>query len=150
MNRLNLEEGLLTPKARELLDSTWQESVEVVLEDMSTWPDLHYAYAVGRDGLKLTYSIGPNGELVSEGTYNPDLYYNLATTVEEYLTGIGHPAPAHVTVELEKELLFVASCGELFLVASFGKDVERGYMSMKLAKRVAHLRNLYRSQRKGR
>jgi len=143
------EDSWLTPKAMDLLDPTLQEGVIAILEDMAWWPHLKYAYVIGKDGLKLTYSIGQMGELVSEESYRPSLFYNLATTVEEYLANIDHPAPAHVTVELAGELLFVASTGELFLVASFESDVERGYMSMKLAKRIAHLCTLHRMRRKG-
>lgn len=148
-NEAKLDSSWLTDEAKRNLNSAWQERVLLVLKDMSNWPQLRYALAVGLDGSKLTGVIGPDGKEAQVKTYPPLLLFYMAGTVEEYLADIDHSAPAHVTIELEDEVLFIGSTGEFYLVASLDADVHRGYMSMKLSKRIKHLRSLFSREQMG-
>ena len=107
-------------------------------------PHIRYAYAIGQSGSRLTNAIGPDGELIKDEDSNPQMFYHLTKIVEEYLENINQPAPAHVTVELEDEMLFVGSTGALILVASFDGSAARGFVGMKLTKRISHLRGIYK------
>lgn len=142
--RKRFDESWLTQVARDNLKQALQDSVLVILQDLSMWMNLKYAYIISRDGLKLTETIGPEGELGESETYSPDVFFNLAKIMGEYLTGFENETLTHVTVELEDELLFIGATEELFLIASFEGHVARGYMSMKLDKRVSHLKNMLR------
>ncbi|MFC2150400.1 hypothetical protein ACFLQV_02735 [Calditrichota bacterium] len=144
------DERWLTSEALDLMSHQWHERILVIMEDLSKWTHLRYAFAIGRDGIQLTHPIGPKGTILDEKAYSHEIFHHLALTVEEYLVNIEHPAPAYVTIELEHELLFVASTGAVYLVASFEDVVERGYMSMKLKKRIAHLRNVSQQYDRGR
>lgn len=132
------------------LDEFWRERVFNILQDLAELPHLKYAYAVGEGGSRLTKMIGPDSEIIDNEESDPIMYYHLAKTVEEYLDHIEQPAAAHVTIELEDEMLFVGSTGALILVASFDGDAARGYVGMKLTKRISHLRNIFRASAKQR
>lgn len=148
--KLTAQEFWLTKEAQDVLSHAWQERLLVIIEDLAGWPHLNYAFAISKDCVQLTHPIGPGGDVVNEKAYSTDVFHHLAMTVEDYLVNIEHPAPAYVTIELEGELLFVASTGTVYLVASFEGIVERGYMSMKLKKRIAHLRNIAAQHTRGR
>ena len=135
----------LTSNASDELDEFWQERVVNILGDLSVLPHLRYAYAVGLKGGRLTEIIGPGGEIVTDLRSDPAVYFHLAQIVENYLTLIDQPAAAHVTVELADEMLFVGSTGALILVASFDGNAARGFVGMKLAKRISHLRSIFKS-----
>ncbi len=150
MSKKSAQETWLTPEAMDILSHVWQERIALIIEDLADWPHMNYAFAINNDGVKLTYKIGPGGTVVNEDAYPTEVFHHLANTVEEYLMNIEHPADAQVTIELENELLFVASTGEIYLVASFKGIVERGYLGMKLKKRIAHLKSLSAQQQKGR
>jgi hypothetical protein len=140
----------LTKEAFELLDEFWCERVINILQDLSELPHLRYAYAVSLGGTRLSAAIGPGAKPLKDDPTGPEAFHHLAEVVEEYLERIGQPAPAHVTVELADEMLFVGSTGKLILVASFDGQAARGYVGMKLAKRISHMRNIFKaSQQKG-
>jgi len=146
MPKNNLNRSWLTESALETLDKEWQHRILLVLEDMITWPQLKYAYAIADSGHKLTQTIGPKAEEVDSGAHAPKTFFFLAAIIEEFLNNINHKSPAQVIIELEHEILYIASCGEMYVVASFLSGVPKGYMAMKLAKRVYHLRNLWRKE----
>lgn len=143
MLKYNLDNSWLTEGARYTLDKEWQHRILLVLGDMITWPQLKYAYAIADNGQKLTHAIGPEAEKVDSSAHAPITFFFLATIIEEFLSNIDQKSPAQVTIELEHEILYIASCGELYVVASFYSDVPKGYMAMKLSKRVHNLRNLW-------
>lgn len=138
----------MTPEAKETLNPALQERVLVILHDLSMWLDLKYAYIIGSDGTKLTKTIGSGGKLMETATtYPEEVFYNFIAVVEEYLIKIKLEPLTHITIELENELLFVGATKEMFLVAAFEGHVARGYMSMKLAKRVSHLKRILQMQK---
>ncbi len=135
----------LKPIALELIDDVWQNRVVVLLEDLTGLPHLQYAYVISKKGEKLTETIASGNKITKEHESDAKQFADLAGIVEEYLDNLEHPFPAHVLIEMEDELLFVGSTGEVILVASFDGNAPRGYMSMKLSKRVNHLRKLFRT-----
>ena len=138
----------MTPDAKEMLNPALQERVLVILHDLSMWLDLKYAYIIGSEGTKYTKTVGTGGKLITtETTYPEEVFYNFIAVVEEYLTKIKLEPLTHITIELENELLFVGATKEMFLVAAFQGHVARGYMSMKLAKRVSHLKRILQMQK---
>lgn len=139
-----LDSRWLTESAQSSLDKEWQQRILFVLEDMITWPQLKYAYAIAENGQTLTKTVGPKAEKVDSGAHSSITFFFLAAIIEEFLGNIGRSSPAQVTIELESEILYIASCGGLYMVASFSSGVPKGYMAMKLAKRVNHLRNLWK------
>ncbi len=141
--------NLLTAIAPEVIDEVWQTRVVVLLDDLAELPHLCYAYVVGKEGRKLTETIGPGGKIIKDHQSDSHVFANLANYVEEYLESIEHPYPAHVLIEMEDELLFVGSTGKVILVASFDSEAPRGFMAMKLTKRISHLRKLFRTMEKG-
>ena len=145
--RKRIDESWLTQEAKETLNPALQDRILVILHDLSMWMDLNYAYLIGNDGTKLTQTIGTGGKLVEKATYPEEVFYNFIAVVEEYLTKIKLEPLTHITVELEDELLFVGATKEIFLVAAFKGHVARGYMSMKLAKRVSHLKRILQMQK---
>ena len=145
--RKRIDESWLTQEAKESLNPALQERILVILHDLSMWMDLKYAYLIGSDGAKLTQTIGTGGKLVDSATYPEEVFYNFIAVVEEYLTKIKLEPLTHITIELEDELLFIGATKELFLVAAFEGNVARGYMSMKLAKRVSHLKRILELQK---
>lgn len=146
MTKFSLDSGWLTEGARDTLDEEWQLRILLVLEDMITWPQLKYAYAIAENGHKLTQTIGPKAEKVDSSAHAPITFFFLAAIIEEFLGNVGSKSAAQVIIELEHEILYIASCGELYMVASFYSGVPKGYMAMKLAKRVNHLRNIWRME----
>lgn len=146
MDKKTLDVKWLTESAQSSLDKEWQLRILLVLEDMITWPQLKYTYAIAENGQKLTQTIGPKAEKVDSGAHSPITFFFLAAIIEEFLGNIGRSSPAQVTIELEQEILYIASCGGLYMVASFYSGVPKGYMAMKLAKRVNHLRSLWRRE----
>jgi len=147
MGKNSLDITSLTEEGKSSLDSDWQKRILLVLEDMSTWSKMKYAYAIGADGSKLTHAIGPNAKRVDSGVQSSITFYFLAAIVEEFLTNIQRPAPPQVTIELEREILYIASCGELYIVACFSSGVPKGYMAMKLSKRVSRLHAIWSTER---
>jgi len=146
VTRIKLDTSWLTDEAMKTLEPEWRYRVLLILQDISGWSHLNYAYGIGLDGSRLTHIIGPNAERIEKVTYPTETFYFLAGIVEEFLANIEYPAPAQVTIELEDEILYLASCGELYLVASFYSSIPMGYMVMKLTKRISHLRNLWRRE----
>ena len=149
MLKKRLDESWLTEEAKRTLEPEWRYRVLLILQDIATWSQLNYAYGIGLDGARFTHTIGPGEARVNQGTYSTVTFFFLAGIVEEFLANIEYPAPAQVTIELEDEILYLASCGELYLVASFFSGVPKGYMVMKLTKRISHLRNLWRRENTG-
>jgi len=147
--KIKLDESWLSDEAKQKLEPEWRYRILLILQDISTWSQLNYAYGIGQDGSRLTHSIGPNAKRVDKGAYSTDTFFFLAGIVEEFLTNIEYPAPAQVIIELKDEILYLASCGELYLVASFYSGIPKGYMVMKLTKRISHLRNLWRRESSG-
>lgn len=145
MPKKNAQRDWLEPAAYEELDEFWQERLVNILEDLADLPHLRYAYAVGREGVRLSKNIGPGRRIVKGDNADPAKFFHLARITEDYLKRIDQEAPAHVTVELAEEMLFVGSTGALILVASFEGNAARGYVGMKLAKRISHLRNIFRA-----
>ncbi len=143
------DESWLTQDAIESLDQVWRDRVIVILQDLANLPHLRYAYVIAKSsGMRLTKMVGPDSG--NDEKYNKYMmFFHLARIVEEYMVHLERPAPAHVQLELEDEMLFVGSAGELVLVAAFDGNVARGYMSMKLTKRISHLRTLFRTREKG-
>lgn len=139
----------LKPIALELINEVWQDRVVVLLEDLTGLPHLQYAYVISKGGEKLTETITSGNNKVNSHPSEAKQFADLARIVEEYLANLQHPYPAHVLIEMENELLFVGSTGEVILVASFDGNAPRGYMSMKLSKRVNHLRRLFRTMEMG-
>ncbi|MDP8228968.1 MAG: hypothetical protein P9M15_05895 [Candidatus Electryoneaceae bacterium] len=139
----------LTKLAMEELGEVWQDRVVVLLRDLSQLPHLRYAYIVSKDGNKLTETIGPGEKIVEGNDLNPKMFSDLARYIEEYFINIEHPAPAQLISEFGDDLLFIGSTGEVILVAFFDGEAPRGYMSMKLSKRMMHLRKLYRTMEIG-
>jgi len=148
MKKKSLIDLWLTPGGWDLLDEFWRERVVNILQDLSDLPHMKYAYAVGQNGVKLTHTIGPGRRDITDEGSNPLMFYHLARIVEDYLQNIYHGAPAHVTVELEDEMIFVGSTGTLILVATFDGRASRGFVGMKLTKRISHLRGLFRASQK--
>jgi len=148
MKKKSLIDLWLTPEGGETLDEFWSERVVNILQDLSDLPHLNYAYAIGADGVRLSRTIGPGRREVTNDDSDPRMFFNLARIVEEYLGRIDHPSPAHVTVELEDEMLFVGSTGALILIAAFDGRALRGFVGMKLTKRISHLRSMFRASHK--
>lgn len=149
MPKKKLDKSWLTEEALELLDENWRYRLLLILQDIPSWPQLKYAYAISLKGTRLSYPIGPDFVRIDDNSYSPEIFFFLAGIIEDFLTNIDHPSPAQVTIELEHEILYIASCGELYLVASFYSGVPKGYMSMKLTKRINHLRHLWRKELSG-
>ena len=146
MSKKKPDEAWLTDEAREGLYPEWQHRLLSILQDMATWSQLKYAYAIGKDGVRYTHSIGPGGIRVKDETYSSSTFFALSGIIEDFLSSIEYPTSAQVTIELEDEILTIASCGELYMVASFYSGVPKGYMTMKLAKRISHLRVIWRME----
>lgn len=143
MGKKKLDSKWLTEEARSSLGYDWQDRILLVLQDMASWPQLKYAYAIGANGSKLTHSIGPKARRIDSGAQTPITFFFLAAIVEEFLANIDYPSPAQVTIELEHEVLYIASCGEMYMVGCFYSGVPKGYMAMKLTKRVSNLRSIW-------
>ncbi len=142
-------ENWLTQEGSEGLDQAWRDRVVVILQDLVNLPHLKFAYVISGEGVRLTKFLGQGGEELESMEHDHKAYFHLADVVEEYLKNLGIDAPAHVTVEMEEDMLFVGSAGQLILVAAFEGNVARGYMSMKLTKRISHLRTLFRTRERG-
>ena len=145
----NKAKDWLTAFAMEEIGDVWRDRIVVLLSDLSHLPYLRYAYVVSKNGIKLTETIGAGGKIVEGNALNPKIFSDLAKIIEEYLVSIEHPSPAHLLTELGDELLFIGSAGEIILVAFFDGDAPRGYVSMKLSKRMMHFRKLYLTMEMG-
>ncbi|MDP8208106.1 MAG: hypothetical protein P9L92_15685 [Candidatus Electryonea clarkiae] len=145
MKEPDLNEKWLMDVAFDALDEDNRRRVMIIMKDLVTLPHLRYTYVINKDGRRLTRPVGQNGEILSEETMLHEEFFYLVRITEEYLKNLGNKAPAHVTVEMEDETLFVGSAGPLILVAAFDGSIARGYMSMKLTKRISSLRKLFRT-----
>lgn len=145
MDEVILETPWLTEEAHSELDESNLNRLEVILKDLVTMPHLRYTYVISRNGVQLTSALGPMGKRMPDSLLHHNEYFHLATITENYLENLEHPAPAHVTIDMEDEMLFVGSAGPLILVAGLDGNAVRGYMSMKLTKRISHLRRLFRT-----
>jgi len=135
----------LTDQAQEELGHDNQVRLAMILQDLVTLPYLRYTYVLDRSGgVCLSHPIGPNGKVVA-AKHRPDAFLHLVNITELYLVEIEQNAPAHVTVDTRDEMLFIASAGPWVLVAAFEGQATRGYLSMKLTKRISHLRSMFRT-----
>ncbi|MFC2170586.1 hypothetical protein ACFLQJ_01255 [Calditrichota bacterium] len=150
MKEPNLDEKWLMEVAFDALDEDNRKRVLIIMRDLVTLPHLRYTYVINKDGRRLTRPVGREGKILDDTTLMHEGFFYLARITEEYLKNLGQKAPAHVTVEMEEEMLFVGSAGPLILVAAFDGTIARGYMSMKLTKRISSLRKLFRTIEKRR
>ncbi len=65
--------------------------------------------AVSQNGKQLTNPIAEAGVITDPNLENPMTFFHLARITENYLENLGKGAPAHVTVEMEDEMLFIGS-----------------------------------------
>ncbi|MDP8241263.1 MAG: hypothetical protein P9X24_19415 [Candidatus Hatepunaea meridiana] len=146
MTKKNLEEPVLTNSARKSLDMKWQNRLKVILQDLSTWSQLKYTYAISIEGERLSDPIGPDADRIDNDDYRTLDFFRLSGIINEFMINIETPGPSQVTVELENEILYIASCEKLYLIAAFYRGIPSGYMSMKLCKRIRSLRSLLRKK----
>jgi len=144
LTKKNLEEPVLTKAARKSLDLRWQNRLKVILQDLATWSQLKYTYAISTEGERLSDPIGPDADRIDNDDYRTLDFFSLSGIINEFLINIESPGPSQVTVELANEILYIASCEKLYLIAAFYRGIPSGYMSMKLYKRIRSLRSLMR------
>ena len=146
MPKRKRDESWLTSEAKQAFKPEWQDRVLKILQDISTLPHLKFTCVIGKDGSRFTRSVSPNASHAIDESYSTLSYSKFANIIDEYVNNLGYSSSSQVTIELEDEILVIAPCGELYLIASFFHGIPRGYMSMKLTKRISHMRSMWQGE----
>jgi hypothetical protein len=125
-----------------MLEEDSQGYILTILQYITLWDNLQYAYVMNTDGTRLSEVIGPKGTIQDSSAYSTQMFVNFERIIGDYLSNNNFGEMLHLRIELDDELLLMGTLPGSFLIVSLLNDQSEENGKSRLSERVKNLKTI--------